>query len=332
VSYFIAFITALIAAVVITPLLVETAVRVDILDRPGGRKIHPMAVPRLGGVSLAFGLVVALAASLVADAQGVGDIGADPGVMVPVLTGGLLVFVAGLWDDIDPRTPAFKLMLELAACGVIVGSGIVISSVTLFGVTHQLGWGAPVLTVLWLLVITNAFNLLDGLDGLAGGLIAIAAATCAIMLIARGEAPAARMLLALVGAVIGFLVFNLHPAKIFLGDSGSLLAGFLLAATAVVGQQKEATTLAAAVPLMIFALPIAETFHTVLRRVYAGQRESAPGLPSRLRALSLVFAPDTGHLHHRLGRLGLPPTVAVLLLYLISCVFSALALLTMEAR
>jgi UDP-GlcNAc:undecaprenyl-phosphate GlcNAc-1-phosphate transferase len=332
VSYFIAFITALIAAEAITPLLVKTAVRVDILDRPGGRKTHPKAVPRLGGVAIAFGLVVALAASLVADAQHIGDVRAAPGVMVPVLTGGLLVFFAGLWDDIDPRTPAFKLTIELAACALIVGSGIVIPSVTLFGVTHDLGWGAPLLTVLWLLVITNAFNLLDGLDGLAGGLIVIAAATCAIVLIARGEAPAARMLVALVGAVTGFLVYNLHPARIFLGDSGSLLAGFLLAATAIVGQQKEATTLAAAVPLMIFALPIAETFHTVLRRVYAGQRASAPGLSSRLRALSMVFAPDTGHLHHRLRRLGLAPTVAVVILYLVACAFSALALLTMETR
>jgi UDP-GlcNAc:undecaprenyl-phosphate GlcNAc-1-phosphate transferase len=236
-----------------------------------------------------------------------------------------------LWDDVDPRSPAFKLAVELAASVIVVGTGISMANVTLFGSTYALGWLGPPLTVLWILVITNAFNLLDGLDGLAGGLIAIAGGTCAAVLIARGEDAAARVLVALVGAIVGFLAYNLHPARIFLGDSGSLLAGFLLSVTAITGHQKGATTLAAGVPLLIFALPLAETAATVLRRVVAGQRGAVPGLSSRLRALGEVFSPDSDHLHHRLSRAGMSPDESVFLLYFLACLFSAAALLTMQA-
>ena len=140
-------------------------------------------------------------------------------------------------------------------------------------------------------MITNAFNLVDGLDGLAGGLVAIAGGHV------RGGPDRARrgrgrrMLVALVGATVGFLAYNLHPARIFLGDSGSLLAGFLLAVTAITGQQKGATTLAAGVPLLIFALPLAETVTTVLRRLVAGQRGALPGLSGRTRALGTSSRP-----------------------------------------
>jgi UDP-GlcNAc:undecaprenyl-phosphate GlcNAc-1-phosphate transferase len=202
--------------------------------------------------------------------------------------------------------------------------------VTFFGTTYVLGWMGPPLTVLWILGITNAFNLVDGLDGLAGGLVAIAGATCAAVLVARGEEAAARMLVGLVGAVVGFLAYNLHPARIFLGDCGSLLAGFLLSVTAITGQQKGATTLAAGVPLLIFALPLAEAVVTVVRRLVAGQRDSSPGVPSHLRALGRIFSPDSGHLHHRLRRAGLPPGATVLLLYLLACLFSVMALVSME--
>jgi UDP-GlcNAc:undecaprenyl-phosphate GlcNAc-1-phosphate transferase len=326
----VAFFAAVLAAVEVTPLLVKTAVRVDILDQPGGRKQHPMAVPRLGGVAIAIGLTAALGATIVAEVLVEGT-AVDLSPLLPILAGSLLVFAVGLWDDIDPRTPGFKMAVELLACVIVIGAGIVISRVTFFGTTYDLGWGGPVLTTLWILVITNAFNLLDGLDGLAGGLIAIAAATCAVVLLARGDTAGARVLVALVGAVIGFLVFNLYPARIFLGDSGSLLAGFLLAVTAITGQQKEATTLVAAVPLTIFALPLLETAATITRRFYSGQRDSAPGLVSRLRAIKAVVSPDSGHLHYRLRQAGLPPLTTVLLLYLVACLCSVVALLTMEA-
>lgn len=330
VTYVLVFAAAVVAAAILTPFIARTAVRVDILDRPGGRKLHASAVPRLGGVAVALGLAVALGVSVVADAQHAAGSGPPLRDLLPLIAGAVLVFAVGLWDDVDPRSVTFKLAVELAASAIVVGTGIAMTHVTLFGTTYALGWIGPLLTVLWILVITNAFNLLDGLDGLAGGLIAIAGGTCAIVLIARGEDAAARVLVALVGSIVGFLAYNLHPARIFLGDSGSLLAGFLLSVTAIIGQQKGATTLASGIPLLIFALPLAETVATVLRRLVAGQRGASPGLSGRLRALGQIFSPDSGHLHHRLSRAGLSPRASVIVLYLFACLFSAAALVSMQ--
>jgi UDP-GlcNAc:undecaprenyl-phosphate GlcNAc-1-phosphate transferase len=184
-------------------------------------------------------------------------------------------------------------------------------------------------TVIWIVVVTNAFNLMDGLDGLAAGLIAIAAATCATVLLARGEQPAAMLLVSLVGAVLGFLVYNFHPAKIFMGDSGSLLAGFLLAVTAIIGRQKGATTLAVGVPLLVFALPLVDTAITVGRRLVARDTQT----PSRIglaAAVGRVLTGDRAHIHHRLLRMGFSHRAAVLTLYALMLLCSAVALLTME--
>jgi len=266
----------------------------------------------------------------VADAHFGAASGPSLTALLPLIAGAVLVFAVGLWDDVDPQPPSLKLAVELVASGIVVSTGIFMTHVTFLGTTYALGWMGPLLTVLWILVITNAFNLLDGLDGLAGGLVAIAGGTCATVLMVRGEHAAAVVLVALVGAVVGFLAYNLHPARIFLGDSGSLLAGFLLSVTAIIGQQKGATTLAAGVPLLIFALPLAETVATVLRRLVAGQRGAPPGLSGRLRALGQIFSPDSGHLHHRLSRAGLTPRASVIVLYLLACLFSAAALLSMQ--
>ncbi len=330
VTYGIVLVTALATAAALTPMTAWTGTRLGLLDQPGGRKRHVVAVPRLGGVAVALALAAGLAASLVADAIQ----GASPAAylldVLPIIAAALLVFAVGLWDDIAPRTVHFKIAVELLASLIVIGAGITISRVTLLGVTYDLGWLAPLATIAWVLGVTNAFNLVDGLDGLAGGLVAIAAATCAVVLIARGESNAARLLVALLGATLGFLIYNLPPARIYLGDSGSLLAGFLLAVTAVTGRQKGATTLAVGVPLLIFAVPLLETATTILRRVIAGQRRAAPGLSGRTRALSRVFAADAGHLHHRLARTGLTPQAAVLLFYGFAFALSAIALLTMQ--
>jgi UDP-GlcNAc:undecaprenyl-phosphate GlcNAc-1-phosphate transferase len=138
------------------------------------------------------------------------------------------------------------------------------------------------------------------------------------------------LLVSLVGAITGFLTYNFHPAQIFLGDSGSLLIGFLLAVTAITGRQKGATTLALGVPLLIFALPIAEAMITIVRRLILGQRHGRPGVVTRVRSLSEVFRADRAHIHHRLLDRGLSQTSVVLLLYGLAIGFSVLALVTMQ--
>ena len=175
------------------------------------------------------------------------------------------------------------------------------------------------MTIVWIVGLTNAFNLLDGLDGLATGLAIIAAATCAAVSISRGDTQGGLLLVALLGALCGFLPYNFNPATIFLGDSGSLVVGHVLAVTAINGWQKGATALAVAVPLLIFALPISETVMSVVRR-------------TREAGIRRVFSADQDHIHHRLIALGLSHRDAVLLLYVVSLALAVLALATMRMR
>jgi UDP-GlcNAc:undecaprenyl-phosphate/decaprenyl-phosphate GlcNAc-1-phosphate transferase len=238
---------------------------------------------------------------------------------VPALLGGLLVFGVGLWDDLRPVRPGTKLVFQVAGACVAVALGVRIDHVTLLGTTLGLGLLAAPLTIVWIVGVTNAFNLMDGLDGLATGLAIIAAGTCAAVSIFRGDVQGGLLLVAFLGALCGFLPYNFNPATIFLGDAGSLVVGYVLAITAITSFQKGATALVVLGPLLLFALPISETLHSVVRRV-------------RGHGLRQVFLADQQHVHHRLLDLGLSHRAVVLLLYSVSLSFSLLALTTLRAR
>ena len=323
------FLTALVGALIITPRIVLASHRLGLMDVPGGRKVHTSPVPRVGGVAIALALAVTLGVAVIIDTHATGGPRPDPRSLLPIISGAALVFAVGLWDDVDPVGPATKLLVECAAATIVIAAGLTITRVTVSGTTYELGWLTFPLTAVWIVVVTNAFNLMDGLDGLAAGLIAIAAATCATVLLARGQQPAAMLLVSLVGAVLGFLVYNFHPAKIFMGDSGSLLAGYLLAVTAIIGRQKGATTLAVGVPLLIFALPLADALITIGRRLLArdASGQSRVGL---VAAVGRVLTGDRAHIHHRLLGIGFSHRGAVLMLYALMVLCSAVALLTMD--
>ncbi|MGE0041356.1 MAG: MraY family glycosyltransferase [Vicinamibacterales bacterium] len=277
------------------------------------------AVPTVGGLAVvgAAALAVALVGTLV-PLPAV----ADAAALAPLLAGGLLVFGVGLADDIRPLSPWTKLGVEVVAAGVAMTGGLLVERVTVAGVTWQLGLLAWPVTLLWIVGLTNAFNLIDGVDGLAAGVAAIGGSACTVILVLRGHAPEALILSALVGAALGFLVYNFSPASIFLGDGGSLLFGFVLAATAITGWQKGATALAAGVPLLIFALPIADTASALGRRL-RGAGDLSVGA-----ALRQVVQPDRGHIHHRLLALGWSTRGTVVFLYAVTLGLSLLALVT----
>jgi len=306
-------------ALILTPVIGRGSVRLGLVDAPGGRKVHLQPVPRTSGLAVVLAAAVALA--VVFEFVPESHAPTNWPVIRPVIMAAILIFLVGLVDDVRGLGPLPKLVFETAAAVLLMSSGLLIERVTLLGWTWSLGWLAWPVTFTWLVGLTNAFNLLDGVDGLAAGITALAGAACVSILIARGHGAEAMLLTAFVGAALGFLVFNFQPASIYLGDSGSLVFGFLLAATALAGWQKGATALAAGVPILIFALPIFDSGTTLLRR---GLTRSPDGR-SLLRRLA---EPDREHVHHRLLALGWSVRRTVLILYAVTAVLSLLALAT----
>ena len=227
---------------------------------------------------------------------------------VPLLGGSLIVFFVGLWDDLKPLPIRVKLAFQSVAAVLAIAWGIRFDRVSFFGETgFDLGVFAYLITFLWIIGITNAFNLIDGLDGLSAGLASIAAGTCAVVFLMRGNTGEAILLLMVLGALVGFFRYNFYPAKIFLGDSGSLVIGYTLALTAITGSQKGVTALAIAFPLLVFGLPIADTLLSMIRRYLKGiQMSRSPYGPVKHNLLLLrrMFEPDREHIHHRLLAVG----------------------------
>jgi UDP-GlcNAc:undecaprenyl-phosphate GlcNAc-1-phosphate transferase len=322
--YLLVGLTSAVLALALTPVIGRGSTRLGLVDAPGDRKVHTHSVPRLGGVALVLAAALALIVVVNIHPDGIDPL-AWP-AMRPFLAAVGLIFVAGLIDDVRGLGPTPKLAVEFAAAAVIMSSGLLIERVTVMGWTWELGWVAWPVTAAWLVGLTNAFNLIDGVDGLAAGVAVLAGSACGAILIARGHVPEAMVLAAMVGASIGFLRFNFAPASIFLGDSGSLVIGFVLAATAVTGWQKGATALAAGVPLMIFALPIADSALALIRRS-TGHPGASRSIGATLRRIA---QPDREHIHHRLLAMGWSVRRTVLVLYAITLILSLLALATAD--
>ena len=316
--------TSAVLALMLTPLIGRASIALGLVDAPGGRKVHARPIPRLGGVAVVLAAVgaLALAAGRGAEAPEVWL------TMRPFAVAGGMIFVVGLIDDVRGLGPLPKLLAEFGAAAVMMSSGLLIERVTLLGTTWSLDWVAWPITAAWLVGVTNAFNLIDGVDGLAAGVVALAGTACAAILVVRGHAPEAMLLASFVGAALGFLCFNFAPASIFLGDSGSLLFGFLLASTAVTGWQKGATALATAVPLLMFGVPIVDSAMALGRRAVACPAEGR-SLGATLRRIA---QPDREHIHHRLLKLGWSERRTVLILYGITAIFSLLALASADVR
>ena len=261
------------------------------------------------------------------------DIPVASGFLLPLLLGGIVLFLVGLWDDLWHLSVGSKLIGQTVASLVPILWGIRFEHLTLPGGSlMDLGYGAFPLTLCWILFVTNAWNLIDGLDGLASGLAIIAAGTFAVLFLVKEDFQSALVLPALVGALAGFLWYNVHPARIFLGDSGSLLLGYTLAVTAVVGSRNEATAWPMAIPLLVLGLPIFDTVLAMARRLIESlriiQRDRTEPCLKRVRHFALLFKADQQHIHYRLLACGFSHRNAVLVLYGFAAVLSALALVT----
>lgn len=329
-SYFTTlFLIAFLVSLAISPIIRRLAFAIGAVDLPGERKIHSVPIPRIGGVVIALSFAVTLAA-----AWNIGKLNASwmtPHLAAwwPILVGAAIVFMGGAFDDVRSLPVWAKFVIQTAAASTAIALGVRIDHISLFGSDPvSLGLLAFPITFLWIVGITNAFNLVDGLDGLAVGLGSIAAGTCATLFFLRGETSDALILIVVLGALLGFLPHNFNPARIYLGDSGSMLIGYMLAVTAIVGTQKTATALAVFVPLLVLGLPIIDTLFSMIRR-FKGQRRYDSNW---LQATRHMFKADQGHFHHRLMALGLSHRNAVLTLYIVSLGLSSFALLSVLAE
>ena len=283
--------------------------------------MHQGYVPRLGGVAVLLAGLGALGLGEVAGLPVIESLAVDQLGLGWLLAGTLVIVTGGIVDDLYDVGPLSKLAFAtLAAVLALAGRcGFAAISNPFTGSPVALGPLASVAAVVWIVLIINACNLIDGLDGLAAGVGIIAAAAIFVVSLAQDRVDAACLAVTLGGALLGFLVYNFSPASIFLGDSGSLLLGYLLSILAIQGRGKGPATVVVLVPLLALGLPIVDTVLAVSRRY-------------RLAGSSAVFRADREHIHHRLVTQGIPPHRAVLLLYVVSATFGTLGVLAFFTR
>ena len=292
---------AVVITAALSPLIRRFSIKMGIVDQPDYRKIHQEAMPLMGGLAIFFGfwITVLFTQALTKEVVAFG-------------IGSLMVLVSGIWDDSRDIRPWVKLVFQAAAAlTVVLYGGIRISFLTsLLGVSPMdLGWLGLPLTVIWIIGLTNAVNLVDGLDGLAAGVSGIAAITIGIIARMEGFNAVGLMALILGVSALTFLRFNFHPAKVFMGDTGALFLGYSLAVISIMGLTKMATTVSLFMPILVLGVPIFDTLLAIVRRLV----NKTP-----------IFSPDKDHLHHRLLAMGLSHKKAVLAVYGV-CIFLGLS-------
>lgn len=305
-----ALLTALVVTFLMTPVVKTFAYKVGAIDVPkDDRRMHKRPIPRLGGLAIFFGFMVSILLFVEITPE-----------MRGILLGAVVVVVLGVVDDIMALPAMLKFVIQILAALIPALHGVAIqafSNPNIFSdnLYWMLGGLSVPFTVLWIVAITNAVNLIDGLDGLADGVSAISATTMLVIALMVSEIQVAIVMAALVGACVGFMPYNLNPAKMFMGDTGATFLGYILATISIQGLFKFYAVISFAVPFLILGLPIFDTAFAFIRRICHGQ--------SPMHA-------DRGHIHHRLIDMGLSQKQAVATLYVISAILglSAVVLTT----
>lgn len=296
-ALFICFITS----VLITPLVKKFAIRVGATDQPDHRKVHKRIMPRMGGLAIYISFLAGILLLRPADEH-----------TIPIMIGSLIIIVTGVLDDLFALSAKIKLLGQLAAALIVVMSGITIDFINLpFGGVLDFGVLSIPLAILWIVGITNAVNLIDGLDGLAAGVSSIGLITISFMAFLKGDLFVMSLGLVLLGSTLGFLVYNFYPAKLFMGDTGSLFLGFMISVLSLLGF-KNVTFFSLVIPIIILGVPISDTLFAIVRRVVNKQP---------------ISAPDKSHLHHCLMNNGFSHRQSVLMIYAIAALFGLAAII-----
>ena len=308
-SSIVTFVIAAAIASVLTPVVIRLARRLGAVDIGGGRRVHQGQIPRLGGIAVGVAFFAAVAVpGLLESAIGRRFFG-EVDILIAIGGGGLLMLGTGMVDDVRGVRAWQKLLLQVGAASLAYGLGLRIDAITLPMIGKlELGLLAYPATVFWVVGIVNAINLIDGLDGLAGGVAFFVCVTNFAVAYLNHSVFVMLLSAGLAGAILGFLFYNFNPASIFMGDTGSLFLGYVLATTSMLGAAtKSSTTVAIVVPLVALGLPVLDTLFAIWRRWL----ERRP-----------LFSADRGHIHHRLGDLGGTHRRAVLLLYGLTILFA----------
>jgi UDP-GlcNAc:undecaprenyl-phosphate GlcNAc-1-phosphate transferase len=293
-------------SVIFTPFVKKLAFAIGATDRPNQRKVHQKIMPRLGGLAIYLSFIIGY---LVLHPENENSLF--------ILLGSLIIIAVGVLDDMYELPAKVKFLGQLAAAFVVVVlAGVQVTFVNLpFGGQLEFGFLSIPISILWIVGITNAINLIDGLDGLAAGVSSIALITISGMALSKGDIFVASLGLIVLGSTLGFLMYNFHPAKIFMGDTGALFLGYMISVLSLLGF-KNVTFISFIVPVLILGVPISDTLFAIIRRIAKKQPLSAP---------------DKSHLHHCLLRLGYSHRQTVLIIYGMSAAFGLIAVILSQA-
>ncbi len=333
IKYFILFIAAISLSLILTPMARAVARRVGAIDQPGERKIHSLAVPRLGGLAVFITFYTIFLLSYRHEYFYFPANFFDSLTFEWLFIASCLMMLLGAVDDFRRIPPGIKLIFQIFIALIVALKCVKIDLISMPFGTFELGLWAIPLTVLWIVTITNAINIIDGLDGLAAGISFIICSTIFGISILNQNIGIALISAILAGSILGFLRYNFHPAKIFLGDSGSYFLGFMLSVLPLVGSFKGSATVAILIPLLALGLPIIETFLSVIRRFLGSLRIiEADGREDKVKFFleksKSVFQADGDHIHHRFLRMGFTHRKTVLIFYVISLALAGMALLS----
>lgn len=313
------FAAALVVGLIVTPVVREVAKWLDLLDRPGAhRKVHQFPVPRVGGIALAIAFAAGLGLALAGsggDLDAVG--GLRPNRAPAILAGVSVLVIVGVVDDVRGMPALVKLVAQMAAAVLAYSMGLTLERLHLPGMILELGALALPITVLWIAAVINAVNLIDGLDGLACGVVLTVLGAFGVLAAVRGADPTLFIIAATIGAAIGFVAYNLYPASIIMGDTGSMFLGFVVAAIGISLMQDGGRPVAPWVPVIALGVPILDTVWAVVRRTARGDA---------------FYLADRGHIHHQLLARGLSHRDAMLSLTAVSGALAMVALVLGQNR
>jgi UDP-GlcNAc:undecaprenyl-phosphate GlcNAc-1-phosphate transferase len=291
----------MVLTLVATPFVKKLAIRWGVVDQPDHRKVHTRIMPRMGGLAIYAAYVVAFFLFVPKTSEAIG-----------IFIGGSIIVLTGALDDKYQLSPKMKMLGQLIASAIVIAFGLKVDFINLpFNGQINFAWLSIPITLFWLVGVTNAVNLIDGLDGLAAGVSGIAVTAIMIMSFLMGNTLSLILSVILLGSVIGFLFFNFHPAKIFMGDTGALFLGFNLAVLSILGF-KQLTLIAFVVPILILGVPLSDTFYAIIRRIV----NKKP-----------ISQPDKNHLHHCILSMGFSHRGTVVMIYGISTLFAVSAVL-----